>query len=1406
MLRIIWLCMFLVCLWTRASAQDLPFEIQVEDLNTAPITPQFEIGLRENHYHLVADEECVYYGSPTVQPELIRCFSDAKVYTRRDGRNTFLIVNRSVPTDSTYIFYATEDNPKVFAPIVSEALALTPVYAEADGRMLMVDSDHRLYVVSVETASLVQLSEDLGASPTDLRVEGHFGDVSLFTVANRLWITDWTANGTKVILDTTLDYNINLPNRVGNEIVLQAADQSLYRFTVGASDEAELFYSPPAVTDSYGADVRAFHSLIGTDTLIFSARQEGAKYAIRRYVFGADSSEILRIGEGGEPLVIGSSTSMDQLRYSQRFVFSQVDGLPEAMLLSDGSDAGTRVIDPQWNTEHSLFTSFVESSEGDIFVAKRHADTNIIVRLPRADEVPDTVNVNGVALGPRIYDIAQTEEAIYFSDPNVSDTLNRLDKATLTINPVAEIRYGLFGRRMLSGERLLVTPNWGEPYHQSLVVYDLNVPEVREPTILINGCVSRRFLDFGEDRFFVCERSGGETDFYRTDGTVEGTEKVYGMFNHTGDATVSSLHGSDTELYLYGEDRLLRYRDDYLDTLPGIVSQPPGQYLGMAAGEPVFVRDSQVVVLPDSKRAFSLGAYGHSQPVIQRERIYWTSVVNDYDGWYYQGQNTDLMELDPAQDFGAVTVHTHEGVNGREALAITAFGDSKLYYNAEAELGTKMNWFRRDLNLLYSLYDKGSYGEGVAGTQVRNGWIYFSALNPDGDRKIVRMQPEGRTQIRADLYADERLIYVSPDDHFVTDRRIIDDRNENVLLVLEDDRRIRDLEYFGEKSYLLQIVESGQVGYFLWSDGRGLSELLREAGPLDEVPVPVGNLVRSGKTVMLELAREGYREFFLYDGEKEALYEIGKVAEGRLPSELGQLSAVAGHTFYYLFPHPVYGLSLHYFTPPGGSLVKGRVFADRNGNQQPDQDEEGIADYRVVAEGSVTYSTFTDSSGYYELSLPAEEQVTVLSDLQGCYASSGGEDLTFETVADTVIVHDIAVVTEGTGVGLGPYLASAPARCGFTVPFWLTVTNEGCQRQGGTVSLELPEEVTYIGADRQPTDTVGRVLTWAYGDLPQGTEYRIRLELKMPNEDFTGREIPILTHTLTTDGEGRAVRDTFLYDDVLRCAIDPNDKRVWPRRAEQSMSNYTQLDEPLTYMIRFQNTGNDTAFTVRLEDKLSDDLDWDTFRPLASSHDYRVSLREGGNLEVLYKNILLVDSLTNEPESHGFFTFEILAREGLDEFTAIENTAGIYFDFNRPVITNTVKSTLVESLDADRDGYLFFEECNDLDSLINPGMPDIAGNGIDENCDGADGTTALQTFSSSILTLAPNPTGNAVWLRLADRGNYRYAVYSMRGRRVTEAGFRTETRIDLSDLAAGVYLLRVTDESGAGLTRRIVRH
>lgn len=133
-------------------------------------------------------------------------------------------------------------------------------------------------------------------------------------------------------------------------------------------------------------------------------------------------------------------------------------------------------------------------------------------------------------------------------------------------------------------------------------------------------------------------------------------------------------------------------------------------------------------------------------------------------------------------------------------------------------------------------------------------------------------------------------------------------------------------------------------------------------------------------------------------------------------------------------------------------------------------------------------------------------------------------------------------------------------------------------------------------------------------------------------------------------------------------AYDPNDKRGYPLGF--GPDNRINLGQPIDYIIRFQNTGTDTAFRVVVRDTLSTWLDPATVQPGASSHPYTFEIGDGGVLRFSFIPIMLPDSNVNEPASHGFVKFRVHQRPNTPLNKTILNQAAIYFDFNAPVITN----------------------------------------------------------------------------------------------------------------------------------------
>lgn len=372
-------------------------------------------------------------------------------------------------------------------------------------------------------------------------------------------------------------------------------------------------------------------------------------------------------------------------------------------------------------------------------------------------------------------------------------------------------------------------------------------------------------------------------------------------------------------------------------------------------------------------------------------------------------------------------------------------------------------------------------------------------------------------------------------------------------------------------------------------------------------------------------------------------------------------------------------------------VISGQCFLDENENAQFDPGELPLLDCHTVLDPKALLS-FPDDRG-------VTKYFVELGDWELGYVT---DNLLWELTTDTAAyqIHiDTLPFAEHKLFGLkplkdtlafAPHLVSATTRCNFTVPFWLSVKNSGTRRTGGQIKLLLDPLVAWVESVSQTPDSVnGDTLTWDFSELPPSYSHKIELMLKMPDESFAGDYIHFQTLVSVFDSlADSTLVFTHHYSQEIRCAIDPNDKLVNPARDDVYPENYTLFGERLEYTIRFQNTGNDTAFNIRLTDQLDANLDWTTFQPIAASHYYEATLNENGLLSVFFRNILLPDTVTNEPASHGFFTYVIFPKTGLPEETTISNVANIYFDYNQPIITNVTTNVLVTELPTSNTGEL----------------------------------------------------------------------------------------------------------------------
>ncbi|MEL7222337.1 MAG: T9SS type A sorting domain-containing protein, partial [Bacteroidota bacterium] len=348
-------------------------------------------------------------------------------------------------------------------------------------------------------------------------------------------------------------------------------------------------------------------------------------------------------------------------------------------------------------------------------------------------------------------------------------------------------------------------------------------------------------------------------------------------------------------------------------------------------------------------------------------------------------------------------------------------------------------------------------------------------------------------------------------------------------------------------------------------------------------------------------------------------------------------------------------------------------------------------------------------------------------------------------------------------------LSYAPTRCGFEVPFWLTYTNTGNTYVDGRLIFGIDPFTSLVSATPAVDELSSPFqLFWDIEDIPPFQSQSFYVVLQMPGVDFIGTNLSFKYSAYTIDEEDTLnLEDEELYYSLLSCAYDPNDKLVTPAGIEEE--HYTLFGEELTYTVRFQNTGTDTAFTVRITDYLDTNLDWSTFRPLDASHSFTTNLSGDGLVEFVFEDILLVDSLTNEPGSHGFVKYRIQPKNNLEEFTVINNTADIFFDFNPPIRTNTTFNTYVSS---------FPTPTNNLTETIK-------------------------------INVHPNPFGQVCFISTEEEELYsdtQLEVYNLQGSLIYQqqlsGNFHT---LDASSWPKGIYLLKVYGDNKQTYWERIIR-
>jgi len=345
-------------------------------------------------------------------------------------------------------------------------------------------------------------------------------------------------------------------------------------------------------------------------------------------------------------------------------------------------------------------------------------------------------------------------------------------------------------------------------------------------------------------------------------------------------------------------------------------------------------------------------------------------------------------------------------------------------------------------------------------------------------------------------------------------------------------------------------------------------------------------------------------------------------------------------------------------------------------------------------------------------------------------------------------------------VDLRTTLTASVVRPGFNTQLWVHVRNVGTEPTTAFVELSFDAALNYVGSTVAPGDVTANVVQWDVAMLQPGEEWSARVDLYGAPSLVLGTPI-VQQCSATPDSPDETPADNIatIIDEVVG-SYDPNDKQVVPAvlTPQQAMAG-TRVD----YTIRFQNTGTFLAERVLITDTLSSDLQTLTFEPIAASHDH-VWYINGGVLHILFDGIMLPDSTSDEPNSHGFFRFSMVPSTQLLVGESVHNVANIYFDFNEPIITEPAVLSVETS-------------------------------------------TGIASTSGNTFLLWPNPASELLTIARTDANGPAWAeVLDGAGRIVHRVALlAAQQDIDLGGIAPGLYQMRILAPEGSA-TKPFVRY
>ncbi len=364
---------------------------------------------------------------------------------------------------------------------------------------------------------------------------------------------------------------------------------------------------------------------------------------------------------------------------------------------------------------------------------------------------------------------------------------------------------------------------------------------------------------------------------------------------------------------------------------------------------------------------------------------------------------------------------------------------------------------------------------------------------------------------------------------------------------------------------------------------------------------------------------------------------------------------------------------------PGGThyTIEGMTRYDIDGTGCTASDPAQPFQKFNITNGALTGSLIANASGNYSIPVQAGTH-TITPVLENpTYFNVTPSSLIVDFPTQTSpLTQNFCLTANGSHKDLEVLIIPAtPAAPGFNAQYKIVYKNKGTGVQSGSVTFNYNDNVMNFSTSSIVPDSQNTgLLTWNFSNLNpfESREITVTFVLNTPTATppLNGGDVLHFTSLVTGLTDETPADNTFTLNQTVVNSFDPNDKTC----LQGASISQSQVGDYVHYLIRFENTGTANAQNVVVKDVIdTNKFDINTLIALNASHNFVTRITAPNTVEFIFENIQLpfLDA-TND----GYVLFKIKTKSTLNNGDSFSNTAGIYFDYNAPIITNTYITTI----------------------------------------------------------------------------------------------------------------------------------